>query len=261
MYQIVPVTAAHQPQAHAGPHQPQISTYQSTLGNPPTGRPTVTLNTQQEGTLNAMQDMLVRMGMHEILAPKAYVQETLGGMEDLPLGFVVLEFRNKFNGKSDPDAHVNVYLLFVRALRDRPNQLKATFSQTLTHEALNWHQRMMSAEPYITPDGMFNLFVSHYCRSTPRSLSLGELNATKQNPGGSFKDFICRFCEAAIRVIECPLTDPAKISMALEIDASEYITLFSQSLIPHSFDSMIERVAGHERQEGHPSAPDSTINQ
>ncbi|KAL4183292.1 hypothetical protein AMTRI_Chr11g154450 [Amborella trichopoda] len=252
MYQTSMVTVTHQSQAHAGQHIPQFSTYQSTLENPPTNGPTDVPNAQQESTLKAMQDMLVIMGMHEILPPKAYVHETLGGMEDLPLGFVVSEFRNKDNGKSNPDTYVNVYLLSVRALRDRPNQLKVIFSQTLTDEALNWNRRTMSDRPHITPNKMFNLFFSHYHDSTSRPLSLGKLNATKQNPGESFEDFIDRFREAAIRVIECPLTDLAKISIVLENVAPEYRTFFSQGLIPHSFDSMIEWVARHERAKGIP---------
>ncbi|KAL4183583.1 hypothetical protein AMTRI_Chr11g155850 [Amborella trichopoda] len=247
MYKIAPVTVAHQSQAHVSQHVPQVSTHQSTLGNPPTDGPTVMPNTQHEATIKAMQDMPVRMGMHKILALKAYVNETLGGIEYLPLGFVVPEFRNKFNGKSDPDTHVNTYLLFVKALLGRPNQLKAIFSQTLIGEALNWHRRTMSAQPHIIPDEMFNLFISHYRGSTLRPLSLGEPSATKQNPGESFDDFISRFREKAMRVLEYPLMDPAKISVVLENAALEYRTFFSQGLIPHSFDSMIEQVARHER--------------
>ncbi|KAL4187135.1 hypothetical protein AMTRI_Chr09g17310 [Amborella trichopoda] len=260
MNQTAPVSITHQFQAHVSQHVPQVSTYQSTLGNPPTSGPTAMPNTQQEGTLKAMQDMLVRMGIHEILSPKAYVHETLGGMEDLPLGFVIPEFRNKFNGMSDLDTHVNAYLLSIRALRDKPNQLKAIFSQTLTDEALNWHRRTMSTRPHISPDEMFNLFVSYYCESTPRPLSLGELNATKQNPRESLEDFIGRFCETTMRVIECPLIDPTKIFIVLKNAAPEYRTFFSQGLIPHSFDSMIEQVERHERAKGNPSAPSPTTN-
>ncbi|KAL4187455.1 hypothetical protein AMTRI_Chr09g39110 [Amborella trichopoda] len=227
MHQTAPVSAAHQAQAHVGQHISQVSTYQSTLENPPTSGPTAMPNTQQEGTLKAMQDMLVRMSMHEILSPKVYVHETLGGMEDLPLGFVVQEFRNKFNGKSDPDTHVNAYLISVRALRDRPNQLKVILSQTLTGEALNMHRRTMFTRPHINPDEMFNLFVSHYHWSTPRLLSLSELSATKQNPRESFEDFIGRFHKVAMQVIECPLTNQAKISIVLENVALEYRTFFS----------------------------------
>ncbi|KAL4183222.1 hypothetical protein AMTRI_Chr11g97130 [Amborella trichopoda] len=250
MCQTAPVTVAHPSQAQADQHLPQVSTHQSMLGNPPTDGPILMPNTQQDDTLKAIQDMLIRMGVHEILPPKSYVQETLGGLEDLPPGFVISEFKNKFNGKSDPDTYVNAYLLSVRALRDRPNQLKALFSQTLTGEALNWHQRIMTAQPHITPDEMFNQFVSHYCGSTPMSLSLSELSATKKNPGESFEDFIGQFHEEAIPVIECPLIDPTKISMALENTSPEYKTFFSQSLMPHSFDSMIRRVARHERVRG-----------
>ncbi|KAL4181231.1 hypothetical protein AMTRI_Chr12g270260 [Amborella trichopoda] len=252
MFQTTSVTAAHQSQAKVGQHLPQVSTHLSMLGNPPTGGPTIMPNTQQDITIKEIQDMLLRMGMHEILPLKAYVQETLGGMEDLPPRFVILEFRNKFNEKSDSDIHVNAYLLSVRALRDRPNQLKALFSQTLTDEALNWHRRIMTSQPHIPPDKIFNQFVSHYCRSTPRSLSLGELSATKQNPGKSFEDFIGRFREVAMRVIECPLADPAKISMALENSTPEYMTFFNRGIIPHSFDFMIERLVGHERARGTP---------
>ncbi|KAL4189341.1 hypothetical protein AMTRI_Chr08g164970 [Amborella trichopoda] len=246
MYQTAPVTATHQSQVHVGQHIPQVSTYQLTIGNPPTSGSTAMPNIQQEDNLKAKQ----RMDMHEILPPKAYVHETLGGLKDLPLGFVVPKFRNKFNGKSDPDTHVNAYLLSVRALQDRPNQLKAIFSQTLTGEALNLHRRTMFAVPHITPNKIFNVFISYYCRSTSRPLSLGELSSTKQNPGESFDDFIGRFPEATMRVIECPLIDPVKIAIVLENAALEYMTFFSQGLIPHSFDSMIERVARHERAKG-----------
>ncbi|KAL4184911.1 hypothetical protein AMTRI_Chr10g3390 [Amborella trichopoda] len=237
MYQTALVPAAHQSQTHAGQHISQVSTYQSTLGNPLTNGPTAMSNTQQESTLKAMQHMLVRIGMDEILPPKAYVHETLGGMEDLPLGFVIPKFRNKFNGKSDPDTHINVYLLSVRALQNSPKQLKAIFSQTLIGEALNWHRRTMCARPHITLDEMFNLFVYHYRGSTPRHLFLGELSATKQNSRESFVHFIGRFCEATMRVIEYPLTDPIKISIVLENATPKYRTFFSQGLIPHSFNS------------------------
>ncbi|KAL4192816.1 hypothetical protein AMTRI_Chr06g196170 [Amborella trichopoda] len=252
MYQTNPMTAAPQSQAHAGQHVPQISTFQSTLGNPQTDGPTVMPNTQQEGTLKAMQYMLVRMGMHEILPSKAYFQETLRGIEDLPFGFVIPEFRNKFNGKSDLDAHVDSDLFSMRTLQDRPNQLKGIFSQTLTGEAFNWHRRIMSARPHITPDEMFKLFVSHYRGSTPRPLALGELSATKQNLRESFKDFIGQFHEVAMRVIECPLTDLAKISIVLDNAAHKYKTFFGHDLILHSFDSIIEQVARHEVPEDTP---------
>ncbi|ERN03546.1 hypothetical protein AMTR_s00003p00271760 [Amborella trichopoda] len=177
----------------------------------------------------------------------SYDDAYLDGFADLPLSFVILDFRTRFNEKGDPQLHVISYLLVVSMLRDRPHPLKALFDHSVIGDALTWYNDFVRDYPNALYREMFQKFISHYHGNKPRSISLGKLTVVKQRIVEPFIEFVERFKSMASRATECPLSNHSKIGMRMENASLEYKTFFNHGGNPLTFNMMSERVELYER--------------
>ncbi|ERN08447.1 hypothetical protein AMTR_s00150p00047480 [Amborella trichopoda] len=93
---------------------------------------------------------------------------------------------------------------------------------------------------------MFKKFIMYHRANKPHSVSIKELVAIKQELDKAFIDYVNRFNGMPVRVMECPLSDHARIEMILENSNVEYNKLISNGGLPLSIHVMSERITLYE---------------
>ncbi|ERN02734.1 hypothetical protein AMTR_s00085p00167710 [Amborella trichopoda] len=152
-----------------------------------------------EGYVKTMRGALQRLGVDDLALMESNDKSYLEGLTDLPINFLPPYFRNRCNGKDDPQLRVTSYLLVIPTLCDKPVALKAMFVHSLAGDTITWYNDFVRDYPDSSYREMFDRLVTHHCTKQPRPISLRELVAFKQGPDELFTDFFDGFNAMAVR--------------------------------------------------------------